>query len=97
MSVNYLGPEGRGCTFKLTIFFFWGGGGGGRGGDLSDFSDFFFFLAGAGAGWEDGTSGDLNIVRISKLRDILSKGPKYREPRPFVNLEIEFQINFGFC
>ena len=26
---------------------------------------------------------DLNIVRISKLRDILSKGPKYREPRSF--------------
>ena len=28
-------------------------------------------------------TGDLNIVRISKLRDILSKGPKYREPRSF--------------
>ena len=28
-------------------------------------------------------TGDLNIVRISKLRDILSKGPKYREPRIF--------------
>ena len=28
-------------------------------------------------------TGDLNIVRISKLRDILSKGPKYRKPRPF--------------
>ena len=25
-------------------------------------------------------TGDLNIVRISKLRDILSKGPKYRDP-----------------
>ena len=28
-------------------------------------------------------TGDLNIVRISKLRDILSKGPKYMEPRSF--------------
>ena len=28
-------------------------------------------------------TGDLNIVWISKLRDILSKGPKYREPRSF--------------
>ena len=28
-------------------------------------------------------TGDFNIVRISKLRDILSKGPKYREPRSF--------------
>ena len=28
-------------------------------------------------------TGDLNIIRISKLRDILSKGPKYREPRSF--------------
>ena len=28
-------------------------------------------------------TGDLNIVRISKLKDILSKGPKYREPRSF--------------
>ena len=28
-------------------------------------------------------TGDLNIVRISKLRDILSKSPKYREPRSF--------------
>ena len=28
-------------------------------------------------------TGHLNIVRISKLRDILSKGPKYREPRSF--------------
>ena len=28
-------------------------------------------------------TGDLNIVRISKLRGILSKGPKYREPRSF--------------
>ena len=28
-------------------------------------------------------TGDLNIVRISKLRDILSKGPKCREPRSF--------------
>ena len=27
--------------------------------------------------------GDLNIVRNSKLRDILSKGPKYRKPRSF--------------
>ena len=26
---------------------------------------------------------DINIVTISKLRDILSKGPKYREPRSF--------------
>ena len=32
---------------------------------------------------------DLNIVRISKLRDILSKGSKYRET--------EFQINFVVC
>ena len=28
-------------------------------------------------------AGHLNIVRVSKLRDILSKGPKYREPRSF--------------
>ena len=28
-------------------------------------------------------TGDPNIVRISKLRDILSKSPKYREPRSF--------------
>ena len=28
-------------------------------------------------------TGDLNIVRISKLRDILSKSPEYREPRSF--------------
>ena len=28
-------------------------------------------------------TGDLNVVRISKLRDILSKGPKYKEPRSF--------------
>ena len=28
-------------------------------------------------------TGDLNIVRISKLRNILYKGPKYREPRYF--------------
>ena len=28
-------------------------------------------------------TGDLNIVRISKPRDILSKGPKYRESRSF--------------
>ena len=28
-------------------------------------------------------TGDLNIVRISKLRDSLSKGHKYREPRSF--------------
>ena len=28
-------------------------------------------------------TGDLNIVRISKLRDIFSKGPKYREPKSF--------------
>ena len=28
-------------------------------------------------------TGDLNIVSISKLRDILSKDPKYREPRSF--------------
>ena len=28
-------------------------------------------------------TGDLNIVRISKLRDILSNGPKYMEPRSF--------------
>ena len=28
-------------------------------------------------------TGGLNIVRISKLRDILSKGPKYRPPRSF--------------
>ena len=28
-------------------------------------------------------TGDFNIVRISKLGDILSKGPKYREPRSF--------------
>ena len=28
-------------------------------------------------------TGDLNIVKISKLRDILSKGAKYREPRSF--------------
>ena len=26
-------------------------------------------------------TGDLNIVRNIKLRDLLSKGPKYREPR----------------
>ena len=25
-------------------------------------------------------TGDLNIVRNVKLRDLLSKGPKYREP-----------------
>ena len=29
-------------------------------------------------------TGDLNIVRISKLRDILSKCPKYRELRSFI-------------
>ena len=28
-------------------------------------------------------TGDLNIVRISKLRNILSQGPKYMEPRSF--------------
>ena len=28
-------------------------------------------------------TGDFNLVRISKLRYILSKGPKYREPRSF--------------
>ena len=28
-------------------------------------------------------TGDINIVRISKLRYILSKGSKYREPRSF--------------
>ena len=28
-------------------------------------------------------TGYLNIVRINKLRDSLSKGPKYREPRSF--------------
>ena len=28
-------------------------------------------------------TGDLNIVRISKLRDILFKAPKYRQPRSF--------------
>ena len=28
-------------------------------------------------------TGDLNIVRISTIRDFLSKGPKYREPRSF--------------
>ena len=28
-------------------------------------------------------TGDLNIVRITKPRDILSKGPKYREQRSF--------------
>ena len=28
-------------------------------------------------------TGDFNIVRSSKLRDTLSKGPKYREPRSF--------------
>ena len=29
-------------------------------------------------------TGDLNIVRISKFRDTLSKGPKYREPGFFL-------------
>ena len=40
-------------------------------------SEFCFNLAG------HILTGDLNIDRVSKLRDILSKGPKYKKPRSF--------------
>ena len=40
-------------------------------------------------------TGDLNIVRDSKLRDILSKTPN--TGTQVFYLETEFQINFGFC
>ena len=35
-------------------------------------------------------TGDLNIVRNVKLRDLLSKGPKYREP-----VSYSWHQNFG--
>ena len=33
-------------------------------------------------------TGDLNIVRNDKLRDLLRKGPKYREPLIFMTPEL---------
>ena len=36
-------------------------------------------------------SGDLNIVYNYKLRQLLSKGPKYREPQP-INSKQNFKL-----
>ena len=36
-------------------------------------------------------SGDLNIVNSYKLRQLLSKGPKYREPQP-INWKQNFKL-----
>ena len=41
-------------------------------------------------------TGDLSIVRISKLRVILSKGPKYRGPRSFTWKQ-NSKLILGFC
>ena len=41
-------------------------------------------------------TGDLNIVSNSKLRNLLSKGPKYREPRSFTWRE-NFEIIMDAC